>query len=285
VALLRALGLPQGSEVLLPITLCANPVHAVRLAGLRPVFADISPTTFNMNGDAAERVVGPHTKVLLAVPLFGFPLDTTKLVEFARRHNLIVIEDAAQAVGLRYGDGRPAGALGLCSLYSFGAGKIADAGGGAALLCDDVDLMARVRGELDKMPLGVRNLSGQAERIRGALSTLPVELEARRKMARLYRQTLQGANITHPQTDPLWKYSVLLPTRDERDRVTRALLARGVSATNLYPPLSRFFADARGGDERERFPVAVDVFDRVVNLPLWPQQEGLLEIVAEAFGT
>ena len=124
VALFRALDLPPGSEVLLPVALCANPAFAVRWVGLRPVFADVSPATFNLDLDAAERVVGPQTRVLLAVPLFGHPLDAPSITEFARTHNLIIVEDAAQAVGLRYAD-RPAGSLGVCSVYSFGPGKIA----------------------------------------------------------------------------------------------------------------------------------------------------------------
>src|SRR5919201_5202121 len=67
VALFRALDLLPGSEVLMPVTLCANPAYAVRWAGLKPVFDDVSLSTFNLDLDAADRVVGPHTRVLLAV--------------------------------------------------------------------------------------------------------------------------------------------------------------------------------------------------------------------------
>src|ERR687885_2005155 len=102
VALLRALDLPPGSEVLMPVTLCANPALAVRWAGLRPVFADVSPSTFNLDLDAAARVVGPQTRVLLAVPLFGHPLDAACITGFARVRNLSVVEDSAQATGLGY---------------------------------------------------------------------------------------------------------------------------------------------------------------------------------------
>src|SRR5438552_13802930 len=94
VALFRALDLPPGSEVLMPVALCANPALALRWAGLRPVFADVSPSTFNLDLDAAARVVGPQTRVLLAVPLFGHPLDVPSITEFARAHNLIIIEHA-----------------------------------------------------------------------------------------------------------------------------------------------------------------------------------------------
>src|SRR3954470_22094111 len=71
VALLRALELPPGSEVLMPVSLCANPAYAVRWAGLRPLFADVSPDDFNLDLEAAERMAGQRTRVLLAAPLFG----------------------------------------------------------------------------------------------------------------------------------------------------------------------------------------------------------------------
>ena len=91
VALFRALDLPPGSEVLMPVMLCANPAYAVRWAGLRPLFADVSPATFNLDLDAAEAVVGPQTRALLAVPLFGHPLDVPALLDFAERHHLLII--------------------------------------------------------------------------------------------------------------------------------------------------------------------------------------------------
>lgn len=269
----------------MPIALCANPVNAVRWASLRPIFADISPNTFNLDLDATDSVVGPRTRVLLAVPLFGHPLDVPALLRFADWHDLIVIEDAAQAVGLHHAEQEPTGSVGLASVYSFGEGKIADAGGGAAVLSDDAGLMARVRVELARMPSSKRDMSGQVTRILQSLDSLPHELEGRAKLAHSYRQALQEPQITHPHLTsgiPLWKYSVLLPTREERDRVTRALLAKGVPATNLYPPLSRFFVETHRGYPVTH-PVATDVFDRIVNLPLWPQPPGLLESIVEAF--
>lgn len=284
VALFRALGLPPGSEVLMPVMLCANPAYAVRWAGLCPLFADVSPFTFNLDLDAAEAVVGPNTRALLAVPLFGHPLDVPALLDFAERHHLLIIEDAAQAVGLSY-YGHPAGSLGVCSVYSFGPGKIADAGGGAALLSDDADLLARARSELAAMPSAPGRKHTQPDRILEALQELPAELEARIGLAHQYRQMLTHSGITHPQVTPslpLWKYSVLLPTRRHRDLITRELLSRGVPATNLYPPLSPFFPESRKNATRD-YPVAQGLHDGIINLPLWPQPPNLLENVATAF--
>lgn len=269
VALLRALGLPVGSEVLMPAMLCANPAYAVRWAGLRPVFGDVLPGDFNLDLDAAERVVGPQTRVLLAVPIFGHPLDLPALLDFAEGHKLMVVEDGAHAVGLRYGD-VPAGSVGVCSIFSFGRGKIADAGGGAAILSDDRALLRRAQLILQEMPSGKVPMAGQAAAIMQALDLLPRELVERCAAADEWRREVAMPGVEQPRVAmglPLWKYSVLLPGRRERDALTRGLLARGVCATNLYPPLPHFFKEARRS-EAENYPVAWELFGRIVNLPL-----------------
>ena len=104
-------------------------------------------------------------------------------------------------------------------------------------------------------------------------------------MAEVYRDSLRLKDVAHPRGElPLWKYSVLLRDRSERDKVTRRLLERGVEATNLYMPLSRWFGEYRErGWGREEFPVAWDISQRIINLPLWPANEGLLEDVLWAF--
>ncbi|MFL5733469.1 MAG: DegT/DnrJ/EryC1/StrS family aminotransferase [Chloroflexia bacterium] len=281
-ALLRALDLPPNSEVLMPVALCANPAYAVHWAGLRPIFADISPTTFNLDLAAAERVIGPQTRVLLAVPLFGHPLDVPDLLEFAHEHNLILVEDAAQATGLSYAD-LPAGSLGICSVYSFGPGKIADAGGGAALLSNDPHILERAAAHLHSLPSNRHSDEHLPAGILRALQNLPHELLARATLAAQYRHILDHSGVTHPEIPspaPLSKYSILLPSRPERDRATRELLAAGIPATNLYPPLAPYFPEARNATGH--FPVASDLYNRIVNLPLWPQSTGMEERAARA---
>ncbi len=279
-AAMRALQLPAGSEVLMPANLCANPAEAVRLAGLKPLFVDISAETLNIDWEAAEPAVGPRTRVLLAVPIFGQPLDMPNVLHFAEHHNLTIMEDAAQALGVRHGK-QPAGSVGICSVFSFGQGKIGDAGGGAALLSDDMALLERAQVVLAAMP-SASSLQGLHERIYRSLQALPGEIEARTRLAEQYRQRLDMPGVTHPgiaAMPPLWKYSVLLASRHERDAVTWALLALGVEATNLYLPLSLF--------EKSRlkrpggYTAGWSVYNRIVNLPLWPQPAHLLERVLE----
>jgi perosamine synthetase len=270
---MRALGLPRRSEVLVPVMVCPNPGQAVRIAGLKPLFVDIDPVSFNTDLRSAEKVVGPETRVLLVCPLFGHPLDCAAVLDFAKRHGLILIEDAAQAVGLRHSD-RPAGSLGLCSVYSFGQGKIADAGGGAALLTNDGAFAERVREALATMG-GMAGNTFSTERIAAALEGLPVELRGRARATDKYRQALNLPGVMHPDLPgqtPLWKYSILVPGREERDRATRALLAAGIEATNLYRPIASYFHAAR--NSASRFEVAEQVSNRIIILPLWPPNEG-----------
>jgi perosamine synthetase len=279
-AALRALDLPPGSEVLLPATLCANPAQAVLLAGLRPLFADVLPGSFGLDLPSAERLVGPRTRVLLAVPLFGHPLAVPLLLDFAARHGLVVVEDAAQALGQTHGD-RPAGSVGACSVFSFGGGKIAGAGGGAAVLSDDHGLLERVRLILDALPSARRDRKAEAARISAALDGLPAELQGRCAMAGVYSDALEMAGVERPDEGALWKYSVLVPER-MRDLLVRELLAAGVDATTLYPPLSLFFRGARPGGPAS-LPQAFDLHRRVINLPLWPHDPTTVERARVAF--
>jgi dTDP-4-amino-4,6-dideoxygalactose transaminase len=280
-AVLRALGLPKGSGVLMPVMCCANVVHAVRGAGLQAVFVDMEVGRFGFGMDLgkAERAVEEHGKarLLLAVPLFGGGVDVEGLEELAERHGLMVVEDAAQC-GVRIAEGRVR-IGGVASVYSFGVGKIGDAGGGAVVVSDDVEFLGRVRGELK----GKRDLGERAEQIMGSLDGLDAEVAERRRMAEAYLEGLKIEGVEHPGGEiPLWKYSLLMRDRRERDRVTSRLIERGVQASNLYAPLSRWFGHY-GDWGKGEFAVAWSVWERIINLPLWPERAGLVEDVLWAF--
>src|SRR5205823_13551511 len=123
---------------------------------------------------------------------------------------------------------------------------------------DDAGLLERARSELEAMPSARLRKKREPDDILAALRSLPGELQARAALAGRYRRALDRTGITHPAVPsgaPLWKYSILLPSRAERDRMTRELLAAGVQATNLYPPLAPFFPEARNPRTQD-FPVA-----------------------------
>jgi len=141
--LLKALDLPAGSEIVIPaLTFWVIPELA-RVAGLRPVFADIDPNTFTLDPEAFERAIGPQTGAVVPTHLFGLPCDMDPIMALARRHKLAVIEDCAHALGATY-KGQPVGTFGDGALFSFQAIKPLNAlGGGLAFMTDRI-LAARV---------------------------------------------------------------------------------------------------------------------------------------------
>ena len=142
--ILRALDLPEGSEIIFPaLTFWVVPEIA-RRAGLRPVFVDVDPTTFNLDPTKIEAAITEHTRAIVPTHLYGQPCEMTEIMRIAEKHNLIVVEDCAQAVGARY-RGRPVGTFGRASFYSFQLLKGINTYGGGMALTNDAALAARVR--------------------------------------------------------------------------------------------------------------------------------------------
>jgi dTDP-4-amino-4,6-dideoxygalactose transaminase len=141
--ILKALRLPPESEVILPaLTFWVIPELA-RVAGLRPVFADVDPRTFTLDPAAVERVLTPRTSAIVPTHLYGLACDMDPLMDLARRHGLAVVEDCAHALGATY-RGRPVGTFGEAALFSFQTLKPLNTYGGGAALVNDPVLAKRV---------------------------------------------------------------------------------------------------------------------------------------------
>jgi perosamine synthetase len=141
---LLALDLPRDSEILIPtFTFYASATAAV-FAGLRPVFVDVDAETFNLNIDALESLVTERTTAVMPVHVYGHSPPLDRILEFAARHDLVVLEDAAQAYGVAY-HGRHAGTWGDVGVISFFADKTITMGEGGVVLTDDAALYERLR--------------------------------------------------------------------------------------------------------------------------------------------
>ena len=141
--ILKALGLPPGSEVILPaLTFWVVPELA-RVAGLKPVFADVDPATFNLDPEALERAITPKTRAVVPTHLFGLPCDLDEILSMAHRHSLFVIEDCAHTLGATY-RGRPVGTFGDAAFFSFQTLKPLNTYGGGMALVQDSGLAQRV---------------------------------------------------------------------------------------------------------------------------------------------
>jgi perosamine synthetase len=141
--ILKAMALPPGSEIIVPaLTFWVVPEIA-RVAGLKPVFADIDPETFTLDPGAVERAMTPNTRAVLPTHLYGLPCHMDPILELARRHDLKVIEDCAHSLGATY-KGRMVGTLGDASFFSFQAFKPLNTYGGGLAWMRDPDLARRV---------------------------------------------------------------------------------------------------------------------------------------------
>src|SRR5262249_45134462 len=177
----------------------------IHQAGARPVFADIDPTTFNLDPERVERAIGPRTRAIMPVHLYGRPSAMGELRDIARRHGLRLIEDAAQAHGARY-RGRRAGSLGDAGCFSFYPGKNLGAYGDAGLVTtDDPETASRVRmlrdhGRADKYAHQVMGYGERLDALQAAV--LGVKLQhlddwnaARLRAVERYRTLLGDALV------------------------------------------------------------------------------------------
>ncbi len=144
--ILKSMELPPGSEIIVPAFTFWVVPEIVRVAGLKPVFADVDPATFTLSPAAVERAITPNTRAVLPTHLYGMACDMNAILELARRHGLKVIEDCAHSLGATY-DGRMVGTLGDASFFSFQAFKPLNTYGGGLAWMRDAGLARRV-GEL-----------------------------------------------------------------------------------------------------------------------------------------
>jgi dTDP-4-amino-4,6-dideoxygalactose transaminase len=141
---LMAAGIEAGDEVVVPPYTFLATATAVVESNATPVFADIEPATFNIDPTAVEKAITPRTKAIIPVHVGGLPVRMDELMETARRHNLVVIEDAAHAHGAEY-KGRRVGAIGQMGSFSFQSTKNLTSGEGGMILTNDDDLAERCR--------------------------------------------------------------------------------------------------------------------------------------------
>jgi dTDP-4-amino-4,6-dideoxygalactose transaminase len=294
---LLACGLEPGHEVITtPFTFIAT-AEAIYHTGARPVFVDIDPRTYNLDPALVEAAIGPRTRAIVPVHLYGRPAGMDGLLEVARRHGLRVIEDAAQAHGARY-RGRRVGTLGDAACFSFYPGKNLGAyGDGGMVTTNDPEIAGRLRmlrdhGRTDKyahriIGYGERLDALQAAILQVKLGHLDAWNAERRRAAQRYRSLLAGSPVVLPLDagDAESAYHLFVIRVYERDRVLKDLKAGGVGAGIHYPiPLHLQEACAHLGYRPGSFPHAELAANEVLSLPLYPeisqsQQEEVAAVV------
>jgi dTDP-4-amino-4,6-dideoxygalactose transaminase len=294
--ILRALDIGPGDEVITPPLSAAYSALAVMMAGARPVFADIDPERLTLDPRAAEAAITPRTRAILPVHLYGQAADMRAFEAMAARHNLALVEDAAQAQ-LATVDGRAIGTIGIAGATSFYPTKNLGAlGDGGAVITRDAQLAARIKrlrngGQTSRyhhLEAGANSRLDeiQAAILRARLAFLPDWTARRRAIASQYRAADVPASMTVPrQFDAGHVYHLFPVLTTERDSFQAHCTAQGVETLIHYPvPISR--QPALASASPAVCPVAERVCAEVVSLPMYPGlTDAQVSAVARAFSS
>lgn len=255
--ILEALDIGPGDEVITVSHTFVGTVTAIIQAGARPILVEVEPGSRNMDSAAVDAAVGPRTRAIMPVHLFGRPADMSAILKVADRHGLAVIEDACEAIGSRHRE-QPAGTLGKAGVFAFYPNKPVAAGEGGMIVSRDTALLDRCRrlrnqgrdpetGEWDSRPgHSVRLSELHAAVGRVQLERLDNDLDRRAAVARTYADAL--ASVAGVETPPpadrgdriAWfTYPVRLPGHDarSRDAVIAGLKQEGIASSDYFEPV------------------------------------------------
>ena len=302
-------GIGPGDEVIMPSYTFVSTANAFVLRGAVPVFVDIRPDTLNIDETRIEAAITPRTRAIVPVHYAGVACEMDTIMDIAQRHNLIVIEDAAQGIMSTY-KGRALGTIGHLGAYSFHETKNIISGEGGALLVNAPEFAERAEIIREKGTNRSQFFRGQVDKytwVDVGSSYLPGEVIA----AFLWAQMEEAQNITarrlalwdryHAALAPLeasgklrrpvvpadcehnaHMYYILLDSLDERTRVMAAMKERGVNTVFHYVPLH----SAPAGRTHSRTQGSMDNTDglseRLLRLPLWVGLEDQLDTVVAA---
>lgn len=280
---LKAHGIGSGDEVIVPAHTFIATWLAVSQCGATPIAVDVKRDTANLDVSLLEEVLTRRTRAVIPVHLYGQPVDMDPLREFADRHGLIVIEDAAQAHGARYRS-RSCGTLGHSAAFSFYPGKNLGAfSDGGAITTNDAEVARKARmlrnygsekryhHEMAGMNSRLDEL--QAAFLRAKLRHLDVWNNRRRDIAELYISLLSGLEnhlslpVVPDWASPVWHLFVI---RHQRRDQLQLLMAEQSVQTSIHYPIPPHLSNAYSHQVSKRFPVAEEICATVLSLPNGP---------------
>lgn len=284
--IVKAMGLGPRDEVLVPSFTFASSVNALLYEGAKPVFVEVDPATFNMDLNDLEHRITHHTRAIMAVDLFGVPVDWDRLNAFADRHGLLVIDDCCEALGAEY-KGRRLGSFGHAGAFAFYPNKQITAGEGGMIVTNDADLAALVRSysnqgrgamggwlQYDRMGYNYRMNEMSAALGLSQMGRIEAILTKRERVARLYDERLAGmANVIVPGPvadgrKSWFVYIVTLAEGYDRDLTIEGMIAEGVPARGYFPPLhTQPYIQELFGDLTGTLPVTEALAKRTLALP------------------
>ena len=281
---LVACGVGPGDEVITAPLSATFTALAISAVGAVPTFVDIDPNTYNMDPRKLEEAIGPRTKAIMPVHLYGQPADMDPILAVARKYNLFVIEDAAQAHGALY-KGRRAGVLGDVGCFSFYPSKNLGAfGDGGMVVTNNPETAEKLRmlrhggqkTRYDHQLLGRNSRLDelQAAILRVKLTHLEKWNERRRHIAALYTALLGDSKVEPPIEMPHTRhvYHLYVIRCQDRDALQKHLAERAVGTAIHYPiPIHLQGAYRWLNLGRDSFPIAERCAEQVLSLPIYPE--------------
>jgi len=278
---LVACGIGPGDEVMMPSHTAVATASAVKLAGANPIFVDISEEDFNLDVGTLQSAVTSKTKAIIAVHLYGQPARMTKILEFAKKNHLKVIEDCAQATGAEY-RGQKVGTLGDIGCFSFYPTKNLGAiGDGGAVVTNDQALFEKIQ-YLRQYGWKERYISAfvgwnsrldemQAAILRVKLRHLDTDNGKRRAIAKTYMERLKLKGLILPKIadDIAHVFHLFVVRVQGRDKFLSYLSGRGIAAAIHYP-LAVHMQPAFNSP-KVSLPVTEKICGEILSLPMYPE--------------
>ncbi|MFP4333227.1 MAG: DegT/DnrJ/EryC1/StrS family aminotransferase [Campylobacterales bacterium] len=279
---LRALEIKEGDEVItVPFTFYAT-VETIMLVGATPVFVDVNRDDFNINVDLIEEKISEKTKAIMPVSLYGQCADMDRINDIAKKHNLTVIEDAAQSFGAEY-KGKKSCALSTLATTSFFPAKpLGCFGDGGAVFTSSDELNDQIRlianhGQNARYMHKVVGINGRLDNLQAAILRVKLrhfedEMKTRAMVASRYNESLKNIVETPEiQEERVSAYAQYTIKVQDRDRFVDELKSDGIPTAIHYPvPLYRQEALAHLGIDPDEFPVTEALSNTVVSLPFSP---------------
>ena len=279
---LKALGIGQGDEVIVPALTWISTAGAVNGIGAEPVFVDVMEDERTINPDLIEEKITPKTKAIIPVHLYGLPARMSKIVAIAEKHGLYILEDCAQAHGAMI-DGKQVGTFGDIATYSFYPGKNLGAYGDAgAIVTDDDSLSEKCRmlanhGQLSKHDHRIVGRNSRLDTIQAAIlnAKLP-HLEkwtnARIQVAEWYAEKIEKVIKPTIPENSRHVFHLYVIQSETRDYVMEALKANNIGCSIHYPtPLPHLKSYAYKKYKFGEFPITEKLCSEIVSIPIFPE--------------
>ena len=279
--IIRGYGFGVGDEIIVPANTYIATILAVSENGCTPVLVEPNINTYNINPEKIEEKITPRTKAIIVVHLYGQAVQMKRIWELAKKYNLKVIEDAAQAHGAKYNEER-VGNLSDAAAFSFYPGKNLGALGDAgAVTTNDTELFNKVHaianyGSDYKYHHIYKGVNSRLDEIQAALldiklSHLDADNAYRRKIAKYYRENIKNPKIILPKTysEDAHVWHVFAIRTENRDELCKYLNDNGVQ-TNIHYPTPPHKQGAYHEYENQSFPISEEIHRTIMSIPISP---------------